>query len=348
MKKVLLLLFVAMFVIGMIAGCAETAVKVEGDAPKEEAKEAEEENNEKYNIALIPQILGNPWYEVTNAWAQEAGKDLGVNVIYTGANTFDAVSQANVVQDLITKGVDAICIAPVDPEALVPILKQAMEAGILVITWDSDVGVAEARDRYVTFCDDVELGQHLMKELARIMEYEGEYAIITSMLTVQNNSIWSESATQYAIDNYPNMKRVAYEPCDDDQAKAYSISQNLITAYPNLKGILGVTTPAPPASAQAVREAGKSGDIKVVGIVEASSAAEYIKDGSMQQVIVWHPGKVGYLTIFTAKAMLDGVEIKDNQQIPKVGNVRIINGNVVMDEILDITIDNIDEYAPQF
>jgi len=332
-KRIFIITIVSILLISIIGGCGNS-----------NSGSSSGSTGKNYQIALIPQLLGNTYFETSNAWAQEAGRDLGVEVIYTGSSTFDPALQVGVVQDMITKGVDCICIAAADADALAPVMKQARQAGILVITWDSDTNDLEARDKYVTYCIDQELGEDLMIELAKYMNEEGEYAIITSMLTVQNNALWSKYATEYQEAHYPNMQRVAYEPCDDDQSKAYTITQNLMTAYPNLKGILGVTTPAPPASSQAIREAGKSGEIVVVGIVEPSTSREFLKDGSMHESIMWHPGKLGYLTIYTAKVLLDGGDIKDGEDIPKVGKVKVVNGNVIMDELLHITKDNVDDY----
>lgn len=334
MKKTLVKILASLMLLSMVVGCSSGAVTSE----KAQA-------DKQFTIALIPQLIGNTYFETSNEWAQRAGKDLGCTVLYTGSNTSDPASQSNIIQDMITKQVDCIAVAPVDADALAPVLKKAKEAGILVITWDSDINDKAQRDAYVTYCIDKELGENLMKELAKYMGEEGEYSIITSLLTVQNNAAWSRFATEYQEANYPNMKRVAYEPCDDDQSKAYSITQNLMTAFPNLKGVLGVTTPAPPASAQAVREAGKAGEISVVGIVEPSTSKEYLLDGSMQESIIWHPGKLGYLTIYTAKSMLDKKDpIKDGQEIPEVGSVRVIEDSIIMDELLYITKDNVDDY----
>lgn len=347
-KRCLVVLLMGVFLCTVFAGCqgsgGNASEKKEGSGNSNAENSEKKEMEDKYTIALIPQLIGNTYFETSNEWAQRAGEDLGVEVIYTGASTSDPASQSNIVSDMITKGVDCICIAAVDPDALSPVLKKAREAGIKVITWDSDVNETDARDLYVTYCIDQQLGEHLGEELAKYMEGDGQYAIITSLLTVQNNAAWSKYATEYIEKNYPNMERIAYEPCEDDQSKAYSITQNLMTAYPDLKGILGVTTPAPPASAQAVEEAGKSGEIKVVGIVEPSTSREYLKSGAMQEAIIWHPGKLGYLTISAAKALLDGETFTDGQEVPEVGKIIVEDDKVIMDEILDITADTVDEY----
>lgn len=339
MKKTLSMLLCAVLLTGLLTACTK------GDyAQQPEAGGQTDVSSAGYTIAFIPQQVGNPYFETSATWGKRAGEELGCEVIYTGPTTGDAASQANIVQDMITKGVDCIAISPLDASAIGPVLKQAEEAGILVITWDSDVEDTSLRKVYVNCCSEQMLGEHLMQRFASYMGEKGEYAIITSVLTAQNCSAWAKYAEEYQIANYPEMKKVAYEPCDDDQSKAYSITQNLMTAYPDLKGVLGVTTPAPPAAAQAVGEAGKNGEITVTGVVEASAAKAYLEDGSLQEANIWHPGKLGYLTIYAAKTILDGGSIEDGEDVPEVGMVKVEGDQIIMTELLDITLDNVDEF----
>lgn len=341
LKKNLAVMLTGTMLLGIMTGCS----KGEYDSNTEGKKSTDTtEKNGEYTIALIPQQVGIPYFETSNTWGAKAGEDLGCEVIYTGPTTGDAASQANIVQDMITKKVDCIAISPLDSSAIEPVLKQAKEAGIKVITWDSDVNDTSLREVYVNCCSEEVLGTHLMERFAEYMGQEGEYAIITSVLTAQNCSAWAKYATEYQEKNYPDMKRVAYEPCDDDQSKAYSITQNLMTAHPDLKGILGVTTPAPPAAAQAVGEAGRNGEIVVTGVVEASAAKAYLEDGSMQEANIWHPGKLGYLAVYTAKTVLDGEKIENGEDIPEVGVVDVKGDQIIMTELLDITVENVDDY----
>ncbi len=350
MKKRIAWLLVMGMCAGLLVGCggqSDTAEETAdpGTEVSESAQEAPEEGGTGgYTIALIPQQVGIPYFETSGVWGQKAAEDLGCEVIYTGPTTGDAASQANIVQDMITRGVDCVAISPLDASAIEPVLEQAKEAGILVITWDSDVNNTDLREVYVNCCSEQVLGEHLMERFAHYMGEEGDYAIITSVLTAQNCSAWAKYATEYQEANYPNMNRVAYEPCDDDQSKAYSITQNLMTAYPDLKGVLGVTTPAPPAAAQAVGEAGKNGEVIVSGVVEASAAKAYLEDGSMQEANIWHPGKLGYLAIYTAKTILDGGSIEDGQDVPEVGVGEVKDDQIIMTELLDITMENVDEF----
>ena len=94
-------------------------------------------------IALVAKSLGNGFFEAANVGAQQAAKELGdVKVIYTGPTTTTAEAQIDVLNGLIAQGVDAIAISANDPDAVVPVLKKAMQRGIKVVSWDSGVSSA--------------------------------------------------------------------------------------------------------------------------------------------------------------------------------------------------------------
>ena len=141
------------------------------------------------------------------------------------------------------------------------------------------------------------------------------------------------------------MTLLTVEPCDDDQDKAYSIAQNLISAYPNLKGILGVTSPAPPAAAQAVTDAGKIGEIAVCGAVEPSMSNAYLKSGAIYSACLWDVEAFGELTIRVADALIKGIEVTDGTELEGWGKISITNGEIILGDPLIITAENVDSFS---
>ena len=87
-----------------------------------------------YTIAVVPKDATNPWFVRMETGVNKYASDTGMNVFQKGPAETDATMQAQVIQDLIAQGVDAICVVPVDPGAIEPVLKQAMDAGIVVVT----------------------------------------------------------------------------------------------------------------------------------------------------------------------------------------------------------------------
>ncbi|WP_121660803.1 autoinducer 2 ABC transporter substrate-binding protein [Metabacillus litoralis] len=338
--QVLLLLFVS--------GCNF------GAANKNEYKvlytnEPSQQDDEKqqpsdYTVAIIPKVINIPYFNAVEEGAMEAGKDLGVKVIYKGPTIADSEHQIKIIDELIqNEEVDVIAVSANDPEKLVPVLKKAQNHQIKVITWDADT-MPEARDFFINMVNPETLGRHLMDTLAWNVDEQGEFAIMTGANSASNLNEWLKWIKQHQKEYYPNMKLVEIAATDDDPNKAYLIAKQLIKDYPNLKGIIGNSSVGPPAAAQAVKETGKAGSIAVVGLSPPNPMNEYLKDGSAQIITLWSPKKLGYLTVALSKNIVTGSYPYDNQEIPGVGKIRRIDDVVIMGEPIDFTKENVDQY----
>src|SRR4051812_39582972 len=111
-KKIVPILGTALLSLGLLAGCG---------AGNDKAATAKNDDG-KLKIAVVPKLVGIPYFNASEEGAKKAGKDLGVEVIYTGPTQADAAQQVKVIEDLIAKKVDVIAVAPNDPAALTPVL----------------------------------------------------------------------------------------------------------------------------------------------------------------------------------------------------------------------------------
>lgn len=303
----------------------------------------EGETRQQVTIAVVPKLINISYFNAVRDGALEAGRDLGVDIIYKGPLLADVNQQMEIVKEFIDLKVDVIAVSANDPIGLAPILLKAKEEGIHVITWDSDT-VTEARDFFVNMVEPETLGRHLMNTLAWNTEEDGEFAILTGSLSASNLNEWLHWIKVQNQEFYPNMKLVEVVATDDDPTKAYILSKDLLTLYPNLKGIIGNTSVGPPSAAQAVKELDKVGEISVVGLSPPNQMNEHLKDGSAQIVTLWSPKKLGYLTVALAKNIQMGVSPFDGQEIPKVGKIRVIDDMIIMEQPIDFTKENVDQY----
>lgn len=277
---------------------------------------AASDSAKKFTIAVMPKLVGIPYFTQTGAGAEKAGKDLDVNVIYTGPTKADAAEQVKMIEDLITRKVDAICVAPNDAAAVIPVLQKAKKAGILILDWDTPVN-NEIIDASIHQIDDKEFGEHLVDTLVQAMGTDsGDFAYMTGGLSASNLNSWYDAGMAYAKTKYPNLHLVTDKiPSDEKQQEAYSKTLDLIKAYPTLKGIIGLSTPAPLGCAQAVREKGLQDQIAVVGSAVKEDCQEYLKDGSLDIGSLWDCEKLGYLTVSVAKTMLEGNKLTNGMDI---------------------------------
>lgn len=306
--------------------------------------EAQKQEGKNYTVAIIPKVINIPYFNAVEKGAMEAGKDLGVNVIFRGPSITDSSQQIKIIEDLIeNKEADVIAVSANDPIKLIPILKKAQNHQIKVITWDADTH-PEGREFFINMVNPETLGRHLMDTLAWNVGETGEFAIMTGSKNASNLNEWLKWIQIQKNEFYPNMKLVSIEATDDDPSKAYLIAQQLLKDYPNLKGIIGNSSVSPPAAAQAVKEAGKTGEIAVVGLSPPNSMNEYLKDGSAQVITLWSPKKLGYLTVALSKNIILGSLPYNNQTIPGVGKIRMKDDMVIMGEPIDFTKENVDQY----
>jgi simple sugar transport system substrate-binding protein len=332
-SKFLLWLITVVTVISMLAACAPAATPTE--APKAEGKKP-------YEIAVVVKITGIPWFNVVETGVKRAATELGVNAYQTGPAQADPAQQVKVVEDLVAKGVDAIAVVPNDAKSLEPVFKKAKEKGIVVITHESPDQVGNDYD--FELIDNVKFGQQAWEQLVRHMGDSGEYAIFVGSLTVPLHNFWADTGLAYAKEKYPNLKPVTDRiPCGEDADLARQKTLELLTAYPNLKGIVGFGSLGPIGAAQALREKGLGDKVAVVGTVIPSHAAPYLKDGSMDEGILWNPADAGFGMVWLAKYILDGNKVESGMEIPGIGKVTV-EGNVVKaDAILDITAENAEQ-----
>jgi ribose transport system substrate-binding protein len=207
---------------------------------------------------------------------------------------------------LITRGVDAIGISPCDGKALVPVIEKAIAKGIPVVTVDSDAKTNK-RLAYIG-TDNEKAGEIAAKELAKLMDGKGKVLIIQGVPGAEN-LMQRVKGFKRVIAKYPQIKIVSEQACQSDQTKALDITENALTAHPDLGGIFGVNAPGAPGAAQAVKAAGKTGKVKIVGFDALPDTVRYCAEGVIQAIVEQRPYRMGYLAVRYLKEALEGKKI---------------------------------------
>src|SRR5579864_6980786 len=235
-------------------------------------------HSHKLTIALMPKSKGNAYFISCKNGADRAAKDLGVDLIFDGPTDPDPAKQNEIVENWITLGVDVIAAACENKEGISTALRKARAKGIKVITYDADAQ-PDARTFFVNQATPQGIGYALMDEAAHLCSSNAEFAIITASLTAANQQEWQKYIEEDRAKNYPNMKMVAVQPCDDSKDKAQSEATALLSTYPNLKLIMAICSPGVPGAAEAVKQAGKTGQVKVIGLGLPNENKAYVRDG---------------------------------------------------------------------
>ncbi|MHC4247647.1 MAG: autoinducer 2 ABC transporter substrate-binding protein [Planctomycetota bacterium] len=302
----------------------------------------------KLTICLLPKKKGVPYFTTCAAGAEEAAKELGdVELVYDGPTDGSPEKAASMIERWTLKGADVICVSPNDPAVLAAPMRKAREKGVRVITWDAD-GDADTRELFVNQATAEGIGFALVDAMAKDLggaAAEGEVAIVTASLTAANQNEWMKHM-KVRLEKYPGLKLVATKPSNEDQRLAFQVSQDLMKAYPGLKGIFGISSVAFPGAAEAVRQAGRKGEVLVTGLSTPNNMRDYVKDGTVKSVVLWNTMDLGYLTVCTARALAKGELAPGAKSIKagRLGEKKIVGDNVLLGDILVFTAGNIDDF----
>ena len=299
----------------------------------------------KLVVAFLPKSKGNAYFISCKAGADKAAKELGIELLFDGPTDSNAAKQNEIVENWITLGVDAIAVAAENKEGISTALRNAQKAGIKVVTYDAD-SMADARSFFVNQATPEGIGQSLMDEAGRLLNGEGEFAMITASLTAANQREWQKHIEARLKEKYPKMKLVAVRPCDDLKDKAQSEATALMSANPNLKLIMAICSPGVPGAAEAVKQAGKTGKVKVIGLGLPNENKRYVHEGVTDSVILWNTGDLGYLTIQAAVALAKGTLKPGAKSFAagKLGTFSIAGDNILLGKPFIFNKGNIDQF----
>jgi ABC-type sugar transport system substrate-binding protein len=292
----------------------------------------------------MPKSKGNAYFIACHKGAEEAAKELNVELLWDGPTEPDPAEQNKLIDTWIIRGVDVIAVAVENRVGISSVLNKAREKGIKVITWDADAQ-PDARDFFVNQATPEGIGNTLMDNAARVLGNKGEFAIITASLTAANMIEWQKHIEARRKEKYPDIKMAALRPCDDLKDKAFDEAKTILNAYPNVKLIMAICSPAVPGAAEAVKQSGRKG-VKVLGLGLPKDNKLYVHDGITDCVVLWNTMDLGYLTVWASQAVKQGT-LKPGAsflQAGRLGKIDIQGDNILLGKPFTFTKENIDRF----
>ncbi|MBL8765331.1 MAG: substrate-binding domain-containing protein [Phycisphaerae bacterium] len=301
---------------------------------------------------MLPKKKGVPYFTSCAKGAEEAAKELGVELIYDGPTDGAPEKAASMIERWTAQGVDAIAVSPNDPNVLAPAMRAALAKGIKVLTWDAD-GLADSRAIMVSQATSREIGFSLVDTMAKDLtapgadprSVSGEVAIITASLTAANQNEWIAHMKE-RLRTYPGLTLVDIKPGNEDQRLAFQAAKDLMAAYPALRGIWGISSVSFPAAAEAVKQSGRAGKVLVTGLSTPNDMKSHVHDGTVTSVILWNTMDLGYLTIHAAVAQATGALRPGAKALHagRLGPKAIEGDKLLLGDILVFTKSNIDQF----
>ena len=329
MKKLLAMLLMLMLLVCGTAG----------------AMAEEEKDISEYTVVMIVK-QSDSWFDDMEVGVNQLAADTGLNCYVLFPESGDAALQISLMEDLISQGVDAICVVPNDPEALIPTITKAREAGIVVVSHEAP-GIADSVDLDVEAFVNEEFGKLMGEAVAQAAGGEGEYAGFVGGLTMETHMVWYQSAVDYISENYPDMVCVSTEPYEDGNSieGAYDKTAELIRAYPDIKVIFDCSAHGG-GICQAIQDRNLQDSIKVVSLALPSMSATYLKDGSMVHGQAWRPADAGYASCYAAYLLASGQGVETGTDLLATGYESVtVEGTIAYGNApLIFSADNIDDY----
>jgi len=297
-------------VLSLLLVAAFLAVGCGGQKPAEPAPGASptaQPGADMLEIAVIPKGLAHQFWISVKAGAESAGKEFGASILWQGPpKETEIAQQISIVQDMITRRVDALVLAACDENALASVVAQAAEANIPVIMIDS--GVKSDLPKALVATDNVEGARMAARHMASLLGGKGEVGLLPFVPGAATSEL-RERGFKEGLQEFPDMPLVVTNYSQSDVGIGMNVTSDMITAHPNLAGIFAANEPGAIGAAQALRAAGKVGQVKLIGFDATGEQLKALREGVIQALIVQNPFKMGYEGVKSAVAALRGETI---------------------------------------
>jgi rhamnose transport system substrate-binding protein len=267
------------------------------------------------SVAFVPEIVGIPYFNAMQDGGNKAAKDLGVKFVYTGPVDTNPVDQLQIVQNLLNQGVNAIAVSVLDASSIAPVVQAAKAKGSVLFTSDSDAPDS-GRAVFVAQATDEGLGDTIIDEMVKRVGDSAKIGIVSGEATATNLNAWIAVMQKRAKDKYPKLTLLPPQFAGGTAERAAQLATDLITATPDLKGIIAVASTTCPGVAQAIEGAGKIGKIVGTGYCSPNTVRSYLKSGAFGYSVLWDPTALGYLTVWAGKQLIDGKQFEAANAVP--------------------------------
>jgi len=269
-----------------------------------------------FTIAVIPKGTTHEFWKSINAGAVKAEQECNaqgtkVKIIWKGPlREDDRDQQIQVVENFTTRHVSAIVVAPLDSQALVRPVNNAVAAGVPVVIIDSDL----KSDKYVSFVatDNFKGGQLAAAEMGKLLDGKGNVILLRYAVGSASTEA-REAGFLGGLKKYPGIKLISSDQhAGATRESAYQVSQNLLNRFGReVNGVFCVNEPSTIAMTKALRDIGlAAGKVKMVGFDAGSQSVMDMKNGDLQAMVVQNPMGMGYLGVMTAVKHLRGEKVE--------------------------------------
>jgi ribose transport system substrate-binding protein len=263
----------------------------------------------KYRIAVVPPGLISPFHVQVDQGAQKQCRRLGIEFLHPAPpRETDFAEQVRIVEDLITRKVNAISVCAIGNEAIVPAVKKANAAGIPFFIHNSLEELPGGKvTAYIGY--NQRKGGRMMGEYAvKILHGQGKVLVLEGIPGYHTRERKAGFIEGLALEKNPGIKLVGSQPADWERSKAMTVTENFIQREPELVLVFGCSDEMALGAAAAAKAHGRKGML-FLGIDGNPNAIESITRGEMTATLGVYPKKMGSMTIETIQSFLTGHQV---------------------------------------
>ncbi|MBE6089141.1 MAG: sugar ABC transporter substrate-binding protein [Clostridium beijerinckii] len=301
-KKLALILALAMVSSVAVMGCGR-------GASSNQASNGGSSNGGTKKITVVVKTVESPYWQTVKKGAEEAAKKYGASIDFVGApgGESDINGQVTLVENAVSQKPDGVVLAASDSKAVAPAAQKLIDAKIPLALIDSACDVKDYLSYATT--DNEQASYQVGKKLGELTGGKGKVAIV-SFSPGAGSAIAREKGFKKAIGEFSGMEIVQTVYCDSDKAKALTLTQDIITAHPDITAIYGANEQSLVGVARGVKETNSKAI--VVGFDSSDDVIPLLQDKTIKATAVQKPYTMGYDAVENIMKSLNGEKIEKN------------------------------------
>ncbi|MCB0886295.1 MAG: rhamnose ABC transporter substrate-binding protein [Propionibacteriaceae bacterium] len=244
-------------------------------------------------------------FDTSNAGGKAAVEEFGGTFEEVGPTEASPTAQVPFIQTAAQQGVGALVVSANDPEAICDALNEARDAGVKIVTFDSDTN-PECRDLFINQATAEGIAKIQVDLITEQIGDAGQIAVLSASANATNQNAWIDMMKTELEANHPDVELVEVAYGDDDDQTSFDKTAALLQTYPELKGIVSPTTVGIAAAARYLSTSDYKGKVMLTGLGTPNQMREYVEDGTVEAFALWNPADLGYLAAFAAQALVNG------------------------------------------
>lgn len=260
-------------------------------------------------IPMISKGFQHQFWQAVKAGADQAAAEFDVRITFEGPDNETMVDrQIDMLAAALANSPAAIGFAALDSQAAIPLLRQAAEAGIPIIAFDS--GVDSDIPMSTATTDNVAAAALAADKMAEFLGGEGTVAVVAHDQTSRTGIDRRDGFLNRMESEYPNIEVVSVQYGAGDQLQSTEVAKAIITANPDLGGMFGTNEGSAIGIVNAVREMSAE-NVTIIGYDSGKAQTDAIREGLMAGAITQNPVGIGYETVKAAVAAMNGEDLSE-------------------------------------